>query len=106
MVVSVRHPARRCAAAHPDDPTPCTGPLAVTVLDATGAGADGCEHHGARLLASLDRGRVHALPNAPAGAALRTFRAADTIRPFCWIDAPRTDPTQLSRAENRARDDR
>ncbi|WP_406355748.1 hypothetical protein OHB56_25035 [Streptomyces sp. NBC_01635] len=106
MVVSVRHPARRCPAAHPEDPTPCTGPLAVTVLDATGAGADGCEHHGARLLASLDRGRVYPLPNAPAGAAIRTFKAADGIRPFCWINAPRTDPTQLSHAENRARNNR
>ncbi|MCP3766403.1 hypothetical protein [Streptomyces sp. MAR25Y5] len=106
MVVSVRHTARRCPAAHPEDPTPCTGPLAVTVLDATGAGANGCEHHGARLLASLDRGRVHPLPNAPQDAAIRTFKAADTIRPFCWIAGPRTDPTQLSRAENRARNNR
>lgn len=96
------HTARRCPAAHPDDPTPCTGPVVVTVLDASNAGADGCERHGARLLASLEGGRVYALPDAPAGAAIRVFEAADGIRPFCWVDGPRTDPSQLSRAENRA----
>ncbi|KUN70329.1 hypothetical protein AQJ46_17650 [Streptomyces canus] len=98
------HP--RCPAAHPQDPTACVGPVAVTVLDATGAGADGCEHHGARLLASLDRGRVYPLPDARPGAAVRVFTAADTLRPFCWIDGPRTKPSQLSHAENRAREGR
>ncbi|MEU8571072.1 hypothetical protein AB0C51_22470 [Streptomyces pathocidini] len=92
---------RHCPAAHPDDPTSCTGPVAVTVLDATGAGAEGCEHHAARLLASLEGGRVYALPDAPPGAAIRTFKAADGIRPFCWVDGPRTAPSQLSHAENR-----
>ncbi|WP_225886267.1 hypothetical protein [Streptomyces canus] len=75
----------------------------MTVLDAHNAGADGCEHHGARMLASLDGGRVYALPDAPAGAAIRVFKAADGTRPFCWIDGPRTDPSQLNHAENRAR---
>ncbi|MFJ4421874.1 hypothetical protein [Streptomyces bobili] len=94
----------RCPAAHPDDPTPCGGPLAVTVLDAYNAGADGCEHHGARLLASLERGRVYALPDAPTGAAIRVFKAADDIPPFVWYEgAPRTQPNQRSRAENRRR---
>lgn len=97
MVESVR----RCPAAHGDDPTPCDGPASVTVTDATNAGADGCEHHAARLLASLDGGRVHALPDAPAGAAIRVFKAANGIRPFPWVDGPRTRPEQLSRAENR-----
>ncbi|MEU5888046.1 hypothetical protein ABZ835_14595 [Streptomyces sp. NPDC047461] len=96
----------RCPAAHPTDPTQCIGPVVVTVLDAVNAGADGCEHHGARLLASLERGRVYALPDAPHGAAIRVFKAADHIRPFCWIDGPRTKPSQLSRAENRARHNR
>jgi len=96
-------PTGRCPSAHPDDPTPCAGPVVVTVLDTTGAGADGCEHHAARLLAPLDGGRVYPLPDAPAGAALRTFTAADTLRPFCWLDGPRTEPSQLSRAENRKR---
>ncbi|MGW0922009.1 hypothetical protein ACWD3J_23700 [Streptomyces sp. NPDC002755] len=96
----------RCPAAHPEDPTPCGGPVAVTVLDASNAGADGCEHHGARILASLDGGRVHALPHAPSGTAIRVFTAADSIRPFCWSDGPRLDPSQLSRAENRARNSR
>ena len=94
---------RRCPAAHPEDPTPCVGPVVVTVLDAVNGGADGCEHHGARLLASLDRGRVYALPGAPEGAAIRVFKSAAGIRPFCWVDGPRTQPSQLSRAEMRAR---
>ncbi|WP_200303488.1 hypothetical protein [Streptomyces adelaidensis] len=92
----------RCPAAHQDDPAPCGGPLAVRVLDAVGVGVDGCEHHGARMLASLDRARVHPLPGAPPGAAIRVFQAADGIRPFCWLDGPRIEPSQLSRAENRA----
>lgn len=93
---------RHCPAAHPDDPTPCGGPVVVTVLDKTNAGLNGCEHHGARLLASLDGGRVYALPDAPDGAAIRVFKAADSIRPFPWMtDAPRTTPSQLSRAEVR-----
>jgi hypothetical protein len=92
----------RCPAAHPEDLTPCVGPVAVAVLDASGAGAEGCEHHGARLLASLDRGRVYPLPDAPRGAAIRVFKTADALRPFCWADGPRTEPS-LSRAENRAR---
>jgi hypothetical protein len=97
----------RCAAAHTDDPTRCSGPPVVTVLDAQNAGADGCEHHAARLLASLDGGRVHPLPDAPEGAAIRVFKAADGIRPFPWLTgAPRVQPDQLSRAEVRqARDD-
>jgi hypothetical protein len=94
---------RRCPAAHPEDPTPCDGPPVVTVLDRQNAGADGCEHHAARLLASLDQGRVHPLPDAPEGAAIRVFKAADGIRPFCWLDGPRGESSQLSRAEIRAR---
>lgn len=91
----------RCPAAHPEDPTPCDGPPVVTVLDRENAGANGCEHHGARLLASLEGGRVYALPDAPAGAAIRVFKAADGIRPFPWVDGPRTRADQLSRLENR-----
>ncbi|MEU7418453.1 hypothetical protein [Streptomyces antibioticus] len=75
----------------------------VTVLDRANAGADGCEHHAARMLASLDGGRVYALPHAAPGTAIRVFKAADGTRPFCWLDGPRTKPSQLSRAENRAR---
>ncbi|MFF0850144.1 hypothetical protein ACFYVM_03725 [Streptomyces sp. NPDC003280] len=94
---------QRCPAAHPDDPTPCAGRVAVTVLDAVNAGADGCEHHGARLLASLAGGRVYALPDAPSGAAIRVFKAAAGTRPFCWADGPRTEPTQLSNIADRLR---
>ena len=91
----------RCPSAHPDDPTPCSGPVAVTVLDAQNAGANGCEHHAARLLASLEGGRVYALQDAPEGAAIRVFRAAGGIRPFPWLDGPRTTLAQLSRSEGR-----
>lgn len=92
----------RCTAVHVEDPTPCIGPRdAVTVLDGYGGAAAGCEHHGARMLASLDGARVE--PGSVVGAATRVFAAADSIRPFCWYeDAPRTEPAQLSRAENRA----
>ncbi|MFJ9903907.1 hypothetical protein ACIRVK_13550 [Streptomyces sp. NPDC101152] len=92
---------QRCPAAHPNDPTPCGGPVVVTVLDRTNAGADGCEHHAARLLASLEGGRVYGLPDAPEGSAIHVFRAADGIRPFPWVPGPRTRDEQLSRAENR-----
>ncbi|MGW2456773.1 hypothetical protein ACWCTA_36420 [Streptomyces sp. NPDC001704] len=71
----------RCPAALPTDPTLCDGAPTVTVLDSSNAGANGCERHGARLLAILDGGRVYALPDAPEGAALRVHRAAGTGRP-------------------------
>ncbi|WP_327402009.1 hypothetical protein OG194_18915 [Streptomyces sp. NBC_01288] len=93
----------RCPAAHVEDPTPCVGLIAVTVLDAANAGANGCEHHAARLLASLEGGRVYALGTAPESAAIRVFKAAAALRPFPWItDAPRVLPSQLSHDENRA----
>jgi hypothetical protein len=92
----------RCPAGHPEDPTPCSGPPTVTILDARNASADGCQHHAARLLASIEGGRVYGLPDATPGAAIRVFKAAAGIRPFPWLeDAPRTVPSQLSRAENR-----
>lgn len=95
--------ARRCLAAHPEDPTPCDGPVVVTILDRHNAGADGCEHHGARMLASLEGAYAISLPDHY-GAAVRVTKAADAIRPFPWLtDAPRTRPQQLSRAENRRR---
>lgn len=94
----------RCPAAHPEDSTPCDGPPVVTVLDRTNAGADGCAHHGARLLASLDGGRVYALPDAPSGSAIAVFKAADSVRPFPWVsDGPRNLAEQLSHAESRQR---
>lgn len=74
----------RCPAAHPEDPTPCDGPPVVTVLDRQNAGADGCEHHAARLLASLEGGRVYPLPDAPDGSAIRVFKTAGTLRPYAW----------------------
>lgn len=81
----MQEPTRgRCPAAHPEDPTPCGGPVVVTVLDAQKAGADGCEHHAVRLLASLAGGNPVPKPDAPAGLAVRIFRAAHHTRPFPW----------------------
>lgn len=84
----------RCAAAHPDDPTACEGPLdAVEVRDrhmsrageAQTLGSLGCVHHAARMLASLDGGRVYPGPDDTNGsAALDTYRRAQTLPPFAW----------------------
>jgi hypothetical protein len=74
----------RCPAAHTDDPTPCCGPVdAVTVLDARNHGAEGCEHHAARLLASLDGGRVYS--GSVPEAAIRVFKAAAELPPFAYL---------------------
>ncbi|MEU0427899.1 hypothetical protein ABZ235_30695 [Streptomyces canus] len=75
----------RCPAAHPEDPTPCDGPPVVTVLDRSNAGANGCSHHGARMLASLNGGRVYALPDAPPGSAIAVFKAAADLQPYPWL---------------------
>ncbi|MFD4795974.1 hypothetical protein [Streptomyces anulatus] len=95
--------AGRCAAVHIEDPTACRGPRdAVTILDGTGNAATGCEHHGARMLASLDGACIE--PGSVVGAATRAAAASLTIRPFCWYkSAPRTEPSQLSHAENARR---
>lgn len=92
----------RCAAAHLEDRTSCEGPRdAVTVLDPAGTAVAGCEHHGARLLASLEGGRVE--PGSVDGAAIRVFKAADALPPFCWYtNTPRTQADQRSHAANRA----
>ncbi|MER7688783.1 hypothetical protein [Streptomyces sp. NPDC097610] len=82
MSAPLQRQGARCRAAHPADPTSCEGPVAVTVLDADHAGADGCEGHASRLLASLTLGQVYALPQAPAGAATRVFRAAASAEPL------------------------
>uniref|UniRef100_A0AAU2A2A3 Uncharacterized protein n=1 Tax=Streptomyces sp. NBC_00093 TaxID=2975649 RepID=A0AAU2A2A3_9ACTN len=81
-----RAAAQRCPAAHPKDPSPCDGPLAVAVLDSSGAGTEACEWHGARLLASLEQGRVYGLPDASPGAAIRVFKSAGTMQPFAWVE--------------------
>ncbi|MFF6931527.1 hypothetical protein [Streptomyces californicus] len=73
--------AGRCTAAHIEDPTPCQGPYdAVTVLDGTGNVATGCEHHGARTLASVEGACVE--PGSVVGAASRAYAASRAIRPF------------------------
>jgi hypothetical protein len=75
----------RCPAAHPEDLTPCGGPVVVTIVDKENAGADGCEHHAARMLASISGARPVAKPDAPAGVAVRVFRAAHHTHPFAWL---------------------
>src|SRR5690242_9451876 len=77
-------PAARCAAAHPDDPSPCGGPVVVTVLDERNHGSDGCQHHASRLLASVDRVRVYNLHDVPVGTAARVYRLAQQLQPFPW----------------------
>jgi hypothetical protein len=78
-------PASRCPAAHPQDPTPCGGPIVVVVIDTANVGANGCEHHAARLLASLEGGRVYAYGTSPEGCAIRVFKAAAVTQPFAWV---------------------
>jgi hypothetical protein len=78
-------PVLRCPAAHPLDPSPCDGAPVVMILDAVNCGARACELHGARMLASLDGGRVYRLPDAPDGAAIRVWKAARDLAPFCWL---------------------
>lgn len=102
----------RCAAAHDEDPTGCVGPLDAVLIrdrqmsrarDAMTEGVPGCIHHGARMLASLEGGRVYPGPGGVDGDAIRVYKEAQTTRPFAWLeDAPRTKPSQLSHAENRA----
>lgn len=92
----------RCAAAHDEDPTNCTGPHdAVTIVDKLATAVPACEPHGATLLASLYDGRVE--PGTVPGAATRVAEAADTTHPFPWLDNTlRTEPGQLSHAANRS----
>ncbi|MBT2673974.1 hypothetical protein J7E95_24765 [Streptomyces sp. ISL-14] len=70
----------RCPAALPADPSPCGGPITVTVLDPSKRGADGCERHAIRLLAALPGSYPIGLPDAPAGSAVRVFKAAGALR--------------------------
>ena len=72
----------RCAAAHLDDPRPCSGALdAVLILDRVGASVTACVLHGAVLLASLDGGRVYPL----AGSAVFVYRLAQGLQPFDFL---------------------
>ncbi|MEU0783256.1 hypothetical protein ABZ341_16995 [Streptomyces sp. NPDC006173] len=82
--VSVPPPngGQRCPAAFTDDAAPCDGPPVVLILDPNNRGAEGCEHHGTRLLAVIKDGRAVALPEAPEGTASRVFRAAASLRYF------------------------
>lgn len=103
MTTTTTTTTTRCSAAHPDDPTPCTRPHdAVRIVDTQDGETNGCEHHGARLLASLEDAR--AVEGSVPAAGARVTLAADTIRPFCWYTrALRSEPSQRSHAENRRR---
>lgn len=79
-VSAIADTAPRCPAAPADDPTSCNGPAVVTVLDPNKRGANGCEHHAARLIAALPGAYPIGLPDAPAGAAVRVFKAAGDLR--------------------------
>ena len=75
--------ARRCEAAHPDDPSPCEGPGdAVTVTDSARRSVLGCVRHGAVLLATLTGGMVHVGPGGEQGDAITVYRRAKELRPF------------------------
>ncbi|QSB14043.1 hypothetical protein JQS43_21270 [Natronosporangium hydrolyticum] len=70
-----------CAAAHPEDWSPCDGPVdAVRVVDRAGDSVAGCVHHAAVVLASVVEARVY--PGSVAGAAIEAFRRSRARRPF------------------------
>lgn len=79
---------RPCRARHNADATPCQGPAtAVLIRFADDRDVPGCEHHGARLLASTNGGRVYPGPGDPDGqAAVRVFTAASALPAFAWRD--------------------
>jgi hypothetical protein len=90
---STHRPTPRCAAAHPDDPSPCEGVQQVVRIV---VGADevlACIQHGARLYASVDGAEVYPVgpPDGPnAEAAREVVREATGMKPFFWMAA--TEP--------------
>lgn len=83
-------PPPRCAAAHPDDASPCEGdPAAVRIVVGTGE-VLACINHGARLYASVEHAQVHPSggPDGPnREAALEIPRRAMGMKPFFWMTA-------------------
>lgn len=80
--------APRCPAAHPADPRGCEGqPNAVRIVDQTGADIQACLLHGAVLLASIHRGRVHPL-HGPQGSAIAVYTRARDLPPFDFLTGP------------------
>ncbi|SFD61953.1 hypothetical protein [Streptomyces aidingensis] len=79
--------ARRCPAAHAEDPTPCgdSAPDAVTVRDMHGGEVTGCVHHTARMFASITGARVLPGPGGRDGDATAALRASLELSPFCWL---------------------
>ena|SRR5690349_13708220 len=103
--------ARRCAAAHVEDPSPCDGaPRAVRVADQEGGEVTGCVRHGAALLASLDGGRVHPGPDAGEGDVIAAFTLAQTLAAVSGVDRTVTPEgkasilAQLDQLQNAVRD--
>ncbi|MFJ1653675.1 hypothetical protein ACIOC2_20255 [Streptomyces sp. NPDC088337] len=76
MPADTEPPAIQCPATLPGDPSPCGGPVVVTVLAFKTVGVAGCEHHATRLLAMAPGTYPIALPHAPAVVATRIFRAS------------------------------
>lgn len=80
------HPPQRCEAAHPEDGSPCEGPVdAVRVVDQVRDELVGCVHHAAVVLASVEKARVY--PGSVGGAAIETYQRAQLRRPFVFDSA-------------------
>jgi hypothetical protein len=81
---------RRCAAAHPDDGSPCEGDQAAVRIVVGTDEVLACIHHGTRLYASVEHAQVYPTggPNGPnREAALEIPRRAVGMKPFFWMTA-------------------
>lgn len=90
---SGHQPTLRCAAAHPDDASPCEGDQQVVRIVVGADAVLACVHHGARLYASVDGAEVHpvgAVDGPNAEAAREVVREATGMKPFFWMAA--TEP--------------
>lgn len=69
------HPT--CRAHYNDDPQPCSGPAAVTILLADRIhGMVACEQHGADRMREAPGSYPIDLPDAPSRAGMRVWQAA------------------------------
>lgn len=90
----------RCAAAHPEDRSPCDGPAdAVRVVDPVGDGVIGCVQHAAVALASIEGARVY--PHSVDEAAIEAFQRAQLLEPF-EFDPDRPWPIQAAASDTGA----
>jgi hypothetical protein len=78
----------RCAAAHQEDRSSCSGAAeAVVVVFASDERVSGCVRHGAAMLASIIGGRVYPGPAAVGGEAIEAFNLAQGQAPFEFMRA-------------------